>query len=308
MRNTAIGELCRLAETDGRVMLLTADLGYGVVDRFAERFPDRYVDVGISEQAMASMAAGLAREGRVPFLYSIGNFPTLRCLEQIRNDICADALPVKIIAVGSGFSYGQLGMSHHATEDMAALRALPNMSVFSPADRWEAAAAVRTALSDPGPCYLRLAKGGEPDLHPGPVEDICRPLPLREGSDLTILATGAIAAEALGAAELLAEKGVSAAVYSVPAVQPLDGTAVRRAARGKLLVTLEEHNVTGGFGGAVAELLSELPAHAPLLRLGLTGFTPGVGDRAWLRHACGIDAEGVAAAVLRRLSEREENT
>ena len=301
MRNTVISELSRLAETDERILLLTADLGYGVLERFGDRHPGRLIDVGISEQAMASMAAGLALEGRIPFTYSIGNFPTLRCLEQIRNDICASALPVKIIGVGSGFSYGQLGISHHATEDLAALRAMPNLRIFSPADKLEAAAAVRAALACPGPCYLRLAKGGEPDLHDAPPDDLSRPIELRSGEDAAILATGAITAEALGAAELLKAQGVSAAVYSVPTVQPLDRETIFALADRRLLVTLEEHSIIGGLGSAAAELLCERPAHGPLLRLGLTGAVTDVGDRAWLRRRCGIDAAGVADAILERL-------
>ena len=308
MRNTVLSELCRLAETDKRICLLTADLGYGVVDQFRERFPNRFFDVGISEQAMTSMAAGLALEGMIPFTYSIANFPTLRCLEQIRNDICANALPVKIIAVGSGFSYGQLGMSHHATEDLAALRAMPGLRIFSPADKWEAAAAVRASLDFPGPCYLRLAKGGEPDLHSESIKEIEALQPLLGGRELVILAAGAVTSEAVSAAKLLADAGHSAGVWSVPTLSPLDRRSIEAlVSAARLCVTVEEHNVTGGLGSAVAEVLAEMDRpHAPLLRLGLHGFTPGVGSREWLRRQCGIDGAGIAAAILARLDHPKE--
>ena len=165
MRNAVINEIERMAESDGRIAVMTADLGYSVLESFAARFPDRFYNVGISEQLMASAAAGIALSGCVVFTYSIGNFATLRCIEQIRNDICYHDANVKIIAVGGGFSYGQLGMSHHATEDIAMLRALPNMHVLAPADPEEALAAVRYAVGTEGPFYIRSGRtGGGRDL------------------------------------------------------------------------------------------------------------------------------------------------
>ena len=158
MRNHLIAELYELAQKDSKIYLMTGDLGYGVLNRFQERFPDRFVNAGISEQNMASVAAGMALEGNTVYLYSIGNFPGMRCLEQIRNDICYPNANVKIIVVGGGFAYGQLGMSHHATEDLAVMRALPNMRVYSPADPAEAVEVIRRANSVHGPCYIRLGK------------------------------------------------------------------------------------------------------------------------------------------------------
>jgi len=243
----------------------------------------------------------------VVYTYSIGNFPTLRCLEQIRNDVCANRLNVKIIAVGSGFPYGQLGMSHHATEDIAVLRALPEMTVFSPADPMEGAAIMRAAHAHDGPCYIRLAKGGEQNIHPEITDfDVYRAIELLPCGRVNILAVGAVSAEAKRAAGILAERGISAGMYIFPAVKPLDRETVQTlAASSKLLVTVEEHNVIGGFGGAVAEIMAGMSGErAALMRLGLQDiYTPGVGDAAWLRAQCGIDAESIAASVEQKLQE-----
>lgn len=165
MRNHVIDRITEMAEENDRIMLLCADLGYNVVNKYMEKFPDRFVNVGIAEQNMASVAAGLALEGNIVFTYSIGNFPTLRCIEQIRNDICYHNVDVKILAVGGGFAYGDLGMSHHATEDIAMMKALPNMRVYVPADDVEAVACLEEAISIKGPAYIRMARGKEPRQH-----------------------------------------------------------------------------------------------------------------------------------------------
>src|SRR5436189_1736405 len=156
MRLSFIQSLCEAAERDGRVHLLTADLGYSVVEPFARAFPRRFTNVGVAEQNLIGVAAGLALCGKVAFVYSIANFPTLRCLEQIRNDVCYHDASVKIVAVGGGFAYGALGMSHHATEDLAVMRAIPRMTVVAPGDPVEAELATRAIAASPGPCYLRL--------------------------------------------------------------------------------------------------------------------------------------------------------
>ena len=170
MRTAFIRALEEVAAEDDHVMLVVGDLGFGVVEAFAERFPDRYVNAGVAEQNMTGIAAGMALSGRVVFTYSIANFPTLRCLEQVRNDVCYHNADVKIVAVGGGFVYGSLGMSHHATEDLAIMRALPNMTVIAPGDPVEAAAATRAVVNRPGPCYLRLGRAGEPIVHGSDIE------------------------------------------------------------------------------------------------------------------------------------------
>lgn len=300
MRNTFVSTLCELAERDDRIWLLCGDLGYSVLEKFAARFPDRYVNVGVAEQNMTGVAAGLAMAGKVVFTYSIANFPIMRCLEQVRNDICYHRLNVKIVAVGCGLPYGTHGYTHHGVEDVAVMRALPNMTVVAPGDPIEARLATHTLVEREGPGYLRLGKGGEATVHADePVFQIGRAIPVREGGDVTLIAAGAILAETIRAAELLAERGISAGVISMPSIAPLDVTTVlEAAARTRWIVTVEEHSVTGGLGSAVAEVLAEAPATgARLLRCGVTAGPYSVGGQAYLRGLNQLDAAGIAQRV-----------
>lgn len=302
MRNHLIAELEQIAAADPRTTVLTADLGYSVLDAFAARFPERCLNVGICEQNMASVAAGLALEGKVVYTYSIGNFPVMRCLEQLRNCVCYHNANVKIIAVGGGFVYGQLGMSHHATEDLAITRALPNMRVFCPADPDEAVRILRHAHAIEGPCYIRLARGGEPPLHPAQQDyDVTRLLELRPGRDAAVIAIGSVLSEALSAADLLSARGLDVGVYNCMALKPFDAAGLQRiAAAYPAIATVEEHNVIGGLGSTVADaLLASPPAQMPrLVKLGLQDvYTSIVGSQAYLRHHYGLSAEHIAATV-----------
>ena len=242
-----------------------------------------------------------ALTGRVVFTYSIGNFGTLRCLEQIRNDVCYHGANVKVVAVGGGLAYGNLGVTHHASEDVAILRALPNMTVVSPGDPIEAALATRAVAALDGPCYLRLGKAGEPVVHEDePRFELGRALVLREGADITLIASGGMLATASSVATQLAEKGVSVRLLSMHTIKPIDREAVTEAAnQTKLIFTLEEHSVEGGLGGAVAEVLAELePGHAPLKRIGLRPeFNKVVGDQKYLKATHGLDEEGVMKTI-----------
>ena len=224
MRDAFTRALMREAAADPRLTLITGDLGFGVLKPFWETYPDQFVNAGIAEQGMTGLAAGLARTGRTVLTYSIGNFPTLRCVEQIRNDCAYHEANVKVVCVGGGFVYGSLGMSHHATEDMAILRALPGVTVFTPGDPVEVEAIVPIMLRTPGTCYLRLGRGGEPTLHTEPLKDwaIPKALTLREGRDVALLSAGGILTQTVGAAGLLAEAGVSAEVVSFPCFMPID--------------------------------------------------------------------------------------
>jgi transketolase len=286
VRTAFIQELFELARNDRRIFLVVGDLGYSVVEPFASEFPDRFLNVGVAEQNMAGIAAGIALSGKIVFTYSIANFPTLRCLEQIRNDICYHGANVKIVAVGGGLAYGPLGFSHHGTEELGILRALPNLAVLAPADPVEAALATRAMVKWPGPCYMRLGKAGEPKIHRcPPVFRIGYPLKLRAGHEAAILSTGVVAGKALAAAERLEETGITVAVYSVHTLKPLatewlTGLAVRFP----LLVTVEEHTSIGGLGSAVAEILAEMPSpHARLKRIALPdAFQPWAGSQEFL--------------------------
>lgn len=303
MRNAFIRSLIELARRNPRIFLLVGDLGYSVVEPFQNEFPDRFLNVGVAEQNLTGIAAGLALSGNIVFTYSIANFPTLRCLEQIRNDLCYHRANVKIVAVGSGVGYGPSGVTHHGTEDVAVLRALPGMALFSPADPVETALATRGAAEWPGPCYLRLGKSGEPAIHQEPPEfRIGWPIQLRNGRDVVILATGPVARNALLAAEKLEKTGIAAGMYSVHTIKPLKEEFLLELSRQTpLLVTVEEHSATGGLGSAVAEILAEMSGTRPTLkRLALPdGFQP-VGSHEFLlsKH---LSVESVCANVCEAL-------
>src|SRR6516225_4917658 len=190
MRTAFIETLCAAAEEDERVWLLTADLGYSVLEKFRDRFPGRYVNVGVAEQNLIGVAAGLARCAKVPFVYSIANFPTLRCLEQIRVDVCYHECPVKVVAVGGGFTYGSQGYTHHGVEDLAILRTLPGMTVVAPGDPVETRLATEALAERPGPGYLRLGKAKEPVVHAAePPCALGRAITVRPGQDVTHVIT-----------------------------------------------------------------------------------------------------------------------
>lgn len=308
MRDAFVRALMREAARDPRLMLITGDLGFGVLKPFWETYPDQFINAGIAEQSMTSMAAGLAATGRTVFTYSIGNFPTLRCLEQIRNDCAYHGAPVKIVCVGGGFVYGSLGMSHHATEDMAAMRCLPGVTVFAPGDPAEVEAVVPALLKTPGTCYLRLGRGGEPTVHTEPIDgwEPPHPLTLREGTDVAILSAGGILTQTAEAARLLAEKGISAEVVSFPCVKPLDSEAVAALCRRfRCLVTVEEHTVVGGFGSAVCEAAAETGSGCVIRRIGMEDeFASIVGNQQYLRKAYHMDAESIAARTAAWLGSR----
>jgi transketolase len=299
-----------IARQDKRVMLLTADLGFGVLSPFAETFPDQYLNVGVAEQNMTGVATGLALEGKIVFTYSIGNFPTLRCLEQIRNDVCYHNANVKIVCIGGGFCYGPLGISHHATEDLSIMRVLPHMKVIAPGDLTETRLATQMAYGTPGPCYLRLGRGGEPNIHQNALNfSLGQGIPLVPEGDVALLSTGGIFGNAVKAREMLAGQGVSASLHTFPFLKPLDKGLIEHLAQtARLVVTIEEHSVIGGLGGAVAEVLAELPGpKALLVRIGLReGFSCEVGDQEYLRETYGLSPVAISQRVKAALQESDQ--
>ena len=262
MRTAFIDTLYELASRDERIWLLCGDLGFSVLENFAQNFPNRYVNVGVAEQNMTGVAAGLALSGKIVFTYSIANFPVMRCLEQIRNDVCAHNLNVKIVSVGGGFAYGSAGYTHHGTEDLAIMRVLPNMTVLAPGDPYEARLLTIAATERAGPCYLRLGKAGEPTIHTSqPNIIIGKAIALRDGDDGTLISTGATLGMAMKAASELSERGVSVSVLSMPSLAPLDKDALLHAAKNTgRIVTVENHGL-GGLGSAVAEVLAASSIH-----------------------------------------------
>jgi transketolase len=305
VRDAFVQALMDIARQDKRVMLLTADLGFGVLDPFAKTLADQFLNVGVAEQNMTGVATGLALEGKIVFTYSIGNFPTLRCLEQIRNDVCYHNANVKIICIGGGFCYGPLGISHHATEDLAIMRALPRMQVMAPGDLSETRLIARLAYETPGPCYLRLGRGGEPDVHQKPLNfSLGQGIPLFPEGDMALLSTGGILKNVVKAREILKSWGVSASLHSLPFLQPLDHELIQNLAHtSKLIATIEEHSIIGGLGGTIAETLAEFRGpKPPLVRIGLReGFSSEVGDQKYLQKNYGLSPEAIAQRVLEAL-------
>lgn len=304
MRDTVIRTLIELGKEDKDVELITGDLGFGVLKSFWETLPNQFINAGIAEQNMTGVAAGMALEGKKVFTYSIGNFPTLRCLEQIRNDCAYHNANVNVICVGGGYVYGSLGMSHHATEDIAILRALPDVTVICPGDPMEASLAVKKIAQTDGTCYLRLGRGGEQNVNTVIKEfEIGKAYKLRDAKDMNkkaaVFSTGAILEETSKACDMLEENGIAVEQYSFPTVKPIDRAVIEDCAdRFDNIFTVEEHNIVGGFGGAVAEVLAECGGKAKLHRIGIDDFyCIEVGSQAYLREQVGINAEGIVRKV-----------
>lgn len=305
MRDSFIAALTEIAEKNERVALITGDLGFGVLQNFAKRFPKQFINAGVAEQNMTALACGMALSGWKVYTYSIANFTTLRCLEQIRNDVCYHDADVTVVSVGGGFSYGQLGMSHFATEDLAILRALPNMKVVAPSETWETSDLTHILANQKGPTYLRLDKGqgGVPRLE-GEAAQLGKARQLRDGTDVTLMAIGAIVSEAIKAAENLKQHGINARVLAFNSLKPIDQDAIIRAAEETGgIITVEEHSTIGGLGGAVAELCLEHGARPPFFkRVGMPDIFPTiVGDQDYLRKAYCLDAESIVELVKERV-------
>jgi len=295
MRNAFFQELSAQARRRPDIFLVVADLGFSVVEPFAEEFPDRFLNVGVAEQNATSIAAGLASEGYHVFTYSIANFPTLRCLEQIRNDVCYHRLPVTIVAVGAGWAYGNLGYSHHAVQDIGILRTLPEMTILSPADPGETRECVQWLAAHPCPSYLRLGKAGEPSLHT--VQGIAEgPLEIVRGTaDSALVCTGSILKVALEASAQLARQGVSVSVFSCPWLKPVSAEFLKPLARFRRLVALEEHVAAGGL----AELLrTYLPRSVEVDSFAIPETVMNeVGSQEHLRQTARLDVDSIIRAV-----------
>ncbi len=297
MRTAFIQELIEQARRREELFLVVGDLGFSVVEPFAAEFPNRFLNAGVAEQNMTGVAAGLASEGYHVFTYSIANFPTLRCLEQIRNDLCYHALPVTVVSVGAGMAYGNLGYSHHALQDLAIMRALPELTVLSPADPGETRECVQWLAANPRPSYLRVGKAGEPDLHR--VRGVAAgPMQVALGrADFALVATGSILRVALEAVPLLAQQGLQPPVYSCPWLQPVCSAFFEQLHGFRTIFVLEEHLATGGLSATLRE---HLPYGVRVVPLAVPRQVLGrVGSQEYLRRQAGLDATGVAAAVLK---------
>lgn len=300
MRNTFVTTLFQEALKDENIVLVTGDLGFQLFDDFATQIPNQFINAGITEQSMMSMAAGIASTGKRVFVYSIANFSTLRCLEQIRNDVCYMNKSVVIVSVGAGFSYGSLGYSHHATEDIAIMRSLPNMDVISPSDKFETEALTRILARSSNPSYLRLGKAGEPELHAStPSLEIGKFVQLSQGQNGYIFFTGAIGLLAIQAKERLLKQGKDVEVLSVPFISNLDESYIRNINPDLPVVILEEHSSRGGLGSVFLEKCNDLGVNLNITRVSASQKEISqTGSQDFLRFENGISVEAILKAFL----------
>ncbi len=305
MRDAFVSALTSLAENDKDVIFLTGDLGFGVFDEFESRFPNQYFNVGVAEQNMTGLAVGLSLEGKKVVTYSIANFATLRCLEQIRNDACYHDTNITIVANGGGFSYGSLGMSHHATEDLAILRALPNITVLAPCTEKEAIEATKSLISNRGVGYLRLDKSSADDSRIKSTFKIGKSRRYLEGKDLTLIATGGILKDANNAALKLKKHGINSRVVGMHTIKPIDKNEIIDAAQNTGgIITIEEHNKDGGLGSAVCEVcMDNKVMPKKFLRIGLDNiYSSIVGSQKHLKKEYEMDCEAIVQKALELLN------
>jgi len=306
MRAAFAKEIESLSELDERIVLLSGDIGNRMFDTYKGKFPNRFYNCGVAEANMTGMAAGLALCGLRPVTYTITAFNTVRCLEQIRIDVCYQNLPVIIIGVGGGLSYSSLNATHHALEDIAFLRVIPNMTVICPGDAWEVRSAIRAALKIDGPVYIRIAKKNEPLIHNVlPNFTIGKGIVIRPGSDVCFLNSGSLLPSAVAASEALMKKGISVQIVSMHTVKPLDETLLQDIfSKFPHVFTLEEHSILGGFGSSVAEWLSDqINPKGQLTRIG-TGdqFMYEAGEKEYAQEYFGITTEHIVEKVVQSMS------
>jgi len=300
MRKAFAETLVELAERDERVVLLTGDLGYTVLEPFAERFPDRFYNVGVAEQNMVGLATGLAEAGFVPFCYSIATFATLRPYEFVRNGPLAHELPVRLVGVGGGFDYGENGLTHYALEDVAVMRVQPRMTVLAPADDDQARAATAATSGLDGPAYLRVAKAGDRVAGLDGRFRLGRLELIGDGTDLALVSLGAAAGDAVEAAATLDAEGVRATVAVVSSFNPSPLEDLRDLlGRVPLAVSVEAHYVAGGLGSLVAETIAEADLDCRLVRCGVRTMPTGVsGSREYLQELYGLSPAAIVRATL----------
>lgn len=288
------------AKKDARIWLLTADVAKSTgVDSFVDAFPERFVNVGIAEQTMVGIAAGLATCGKIPFMSAFAAILSMRACEQIRTDLAYPNLNAKILATHGGLALAKGGATHQATEDLAMLRSMPNMTVVVPCDMLEAEKIVSAALKIEGPVYIRLRRGPDPLVHQDDFElEIGRSILLREGSHATLISFGRMLSECLIAAQLLDLSGIRVRLLDMHTIKPIDACAVQEAAREtEAVITIEDHNVLGGLGGAIAEVMAGMGNVAPLYRLGFQDVYAGIGPEEQLLEKHGLSGRKIAEKV-----------
>jgi transketolase len=306
MRNSIVNLIHARAKINKNIYFLTGDLGYSVINNFQKELPNRCLNLGITEQTLMGAAAGLALEGKKVFVYSITPFVTLRCMEQVRTDVALQNLDVTIIGVGGGFAYGSLGPTHHAIEDIAMMRSIPNMKIVAPSDPASAVVLGEQILNQKGPWFLHLNKGSEPLLYEqSPAMEIGKAFVAKQGTEVSILSNGAITKEVLEAAQLLEQDIISVEVADVATVKPIDVEFIKKRLKDfKLVVTVEEQNILGGFGSAVAEVAAEAPRTARFHRIGINDrFEQTFGSQSYMRQLSGLTAKQIFETIKKIYDE-----
>ena len=305
MRDAFFDSLYEVAKGDKQVIILASDTGALVLDSIRKDQPESFVNVGIAEENMIGVAAGLAMNGKIAYTYAIVPFVTMRCYEQIRVDVCCQNLPVKMVGVGSGMDYSILGPTHHGTEDIAVMRLLPEMTILSPSDNTMAAAFAQMSYDIPGPVYLRLDRTGEPLLYNNGTQDFSPGLAVHKtGRDLCIIATGRMVLRAMEVTKALSKQSIDAGVVDLYRIKPIDTGLLLEAIDGaRNVVTLEEHFVTGGIGSAVAEILVDNGMGCRFKRLGMPDkFVREYGSREYLQGLVHLDVESVTSTLIAAVS------
>lgn len=301
MRTAYLDTLDILAEKDKRVFALLADNGIIIYDKYREKFPNQYLNLGISEANMIAMAAGMANQGKIPFVYTIGVFLAIHALEFIRNDVCLQNQNVKLIGTGAGMAYSALGPTHHSTDDLGGLRTLENLQIITPASPMEVRKATLAAYEYEGPVYLRLGTNREPEVYESDYKfEIGKAVTLREGKDITLVGMGSILKDVCEVAVELEKEGINAKIINMHTIKPLDQAAIIEAIEntGKI-ITVEDHNVVGGLGSAVAEVIAEYGKKVKFKRIGVHGFSKGFGDYAQIKTKNAIDKGTIIENVRR---------
>ncbi len=300
MRKEFIKTLIELAEKDKNIYLLTGDLGFSVFEEFAKKFPERFINCGVAEQNMAGLAAGLALEGKKPYIYSIIPFITFRCLEQIRNDICYQNLNVKIIGAGAGFSYGTEDFTHYAIEDIAVLRSFPNIIIISPADSIETRELVLQSYKKTQPTYIRFDKSKKVIHKPGAKITLGKPFIFKDGADFAIITTGPCLEVGINVAQKLEKNGLNIKIMSIHTIKPIDEKLFLNQIKNiKTIFTVEEHSVVGGLGGAVNEIISKNDLRNVFVKnIGVKdNYKNIVGDQSFLKKYHKIDEASVYKTI-----------
>jgi transketolase len=308
MRGAFARTLAELAAGDARILLLTGDLGYMALEPFADRFPERFFNVGVAEQNMVGLATGLAEAGFLPFIYSIATFASLRAYEFIRNGPILHSLPVRVIGVGGGFEYAHAGATHYGLEDIGVMRIQPGMTVIAPADHEQAVAALRSTWDAPGPVYYRLGKDDKTIVEGLRGRfDLGRAQVIREGDDLLMISMGSITSEVVAAAEALARQGINCTVMVVASLTPAPVDDLAEAlARFSVALTVEAHYVVGGVGSLVSEVVAEQGLDCRVVRCGVRTTPEGVvGSQQFLHRMHGLTSEALQDTALQALQLRE---